>query len=75
MARPWFLPQGVTAMIDEGAIFKLRKSSIQVGSSSVAVDLSGSAIQVLGTPNHSVIFNLVRRRDDRHRFESVAHDS
>ena len=54
--RPIELPKGVTAMIDAGAVFKLFQSSIQVGSSSVAIDLSESTIQVLGTPESSVTF-------------------
>lgn len=62
------LPQGVTVVIDEGAIFKMRQSSIQVGSSSVAIDLSGSAIQVLGTPDNSVIFTS-------YNDESIGNDS
>ncbi|WP_145348533.1 tandem-95 repeat protein [Rosistilla ulvae] len=44
------VPQGVTAMIDANAIFKLRRSYIGVGSSNLLVDRSGSALQVLGTP-------------------------
>ena len=50
------VPQGVTAMIDEGAIFKLRRSVISVGSSSVTVDRGDGALQVLGTPQHNVLF-------------------
>ncbi|MEC8555201.1 MAG: Ig-like domain-containing protein [Planctomycetota bacterium] len=44
------VPQGVTTMIDAGAIFKLRRSHIGVGSSNLGVDRSGAALQVLGTP-------------------------
>ncbi|HJN11945.1 MAG TPA: pre-peptidase C-terminal domain-containing protein [Pirellulaceae bacterium] len=43
-------PQGVTVMIDSGAIFKMFRSRVGVGSSSATVDRSGSALQVLGTP-------------------------
>ncbi len=50
------IPRDVTMMIDEGAIFKSRLSSVNVGSESPAVDRSGGALQVLGTPNNSVIF-------------------
>ncbi len=50
------VPQGVTVMIDAGAIFKLRRSSIGVGSSSLSVDHSGGSLQVLGTPQQSVYF-------------------
>jgi len=50
------IPRGVTMMVDAGAIFKLRRSSIGVGSSSASIDHSGSALQVLGTPQRSVFF-------------------
>ncbi len=50
------IPQDVTMMVDEGAIFKTRLSSINVGSESPSVDRSGGALQVLGTPTNSVIF-------------------
>lgn len=45
------VPRGVTAMIDAGAIFKLRRAHVAVGSTSAGVDRSGSALQVLGTPH------------------------
>ena len=48
--RAMNVPRGVTTMIDAGAIFKLRNSYINVGSSTVQVDRSGGALQVLGTP-------------------------
>lgn len=44
------VPQGVTTMVDAGAIFKMRRSRIGVGSSSLGVDRSGGALQILGTP-------------------------
>ncbi len=50
------VPKGVTVMVDPGTIFKLRRSRIGVGSSSLTVDRSGGALQVLGTPNSRVIF-------------------
>ncbi|MFM7846482.1 MAG: peptidase, partial [Planctomycetota bacterium] len=50
------VPKGVTVMIDAGAIFKLRAARIGVGSSSLGVDRSGAALQVLGTPQQSVYF-------------------
>ncbi|MEO1981476.1 MAG: matrixin family metalloprotease, partial [Fuerstiella sp.] len=50
------VPQGVTVMIDAGAVFKLQKSRIGVGSSSSIVDRSRGALQVLGTPGNEVIF-------------------
>ncbi len=50
------IPKGVTVMIDAGAIFKLRKANIDVGSSAQGIDRSEGALQVLGTPENSVIF-------------------
>ncbi|MBM4088790.1 MAG: hypothetical protein FJ276_05075, partial [Planctomycetes bacterium] len=50
------VPKGVTIMVDEGAIFKLNKSRIGVGSSSLGVDRSAGAFQVLGTPSQPVYF-------------------
>lgn len=44
------VPRGVTAMVDAGAIFKLRRARIGVGSSNLNIDRSDSALQVLGTP-------------------------
>ena len=46
------VPSGVTTMIDAGAIFKLRNSYINVGSSTTQIDRSGAALQVLGAPRH-----------------------
>ena len=46
------VPRGVTTMIDAGAIFKLRNSYINVGSSTTQIDRSGGALQVLGAPRH-----------------------
>jgi hypothetical protein len=45
------VPQGVTVMIDAGAIFKLRRAYVGVGSSTLTVDRSGGSLQVLGTPH------------------------
>ncbi|MCA9166810.1 MAG: NF038122 family metalloprotease, partial [Planctomycetales bacterium] len=50
------LPKGVVMMVDGGAIFKMLKSNIQVGSSSVTIDRSGAALQILGVPGKRVIF-------------------
>lgn len=44
------VPQGVTTMIDAGAIFKLRRARIGVGSSNLNIDRSGGVLQVLGAP-------------------------
>jgi hypothetical protein len=48
--RAMNIPAGVTTMIDAGAVLKLRNSYINVGSSTVQVDRSNGALQVLGTP-------------------------
>ena len=52
------VPKGVTAMIDAGAILKLRAAMIDVGSSSLLAGTSraGAALQVLGTPGNNVVF-------------------
>ena len=50
------VPQGVTLMIDEGALLKFRKANIDAGTSAVAVNRSGGAVQVLGTPDQPVLF-------------------
>ncbi len=44
------VPRGVTVMVDAGAIFKSNRSRIGVGSSTLGVDRSGGALQVLGAP-------------------------
>lgn len=43
------IPQGVTVMIDAGAIIKLRAANVDVGTSVQAVNRSSGALQVLGT--------------------------
>ena len=50
------IPKGVTVMVDAGAIFKLERSGILVGSTAVAIDHSKAAFQVLGTPDADVTF-------------------
>jgi hypothetical protein len=50
------IPKGVTMMVDAGAIFKISRAAINVGSSSPQVDRSSSALQILGTPDRQVIF-------------------
>ncbi len=50
------VPMGVTVMIDPGAVFKLRRGWIGVGSSTASVDRSGNALQVLGVPGRQVVF-------------------
>ena len=49
------VPQGVTVMIDAGAILKFSDSKIVAGSESVSEDRSLASLQVLGTPDQSVI--------------------
>ncbi|MEM7474060.1 MAG: Ig-like domain-containing protein, partial [Planctomycetota bacterium] len=44
------VPKGVTTMVDAGAIFKMRRSRVGVGSSNLGIDRSGGVLQVLGTP-------------------------
>ncbi|GIX00190.1 MAG: hypothetical protein KatS3mg111_3522 [Pirellulaceae bacterium] len=50
------VPRGVTAMIDAGAIFKMGGSRFVVGSRAAGLDNSFAALQVLGTPQQSVLF-------------------
>ncbi|APZ94408.1 GEVED domain-containing protein [Fuerstiella marisgermanici] len=50
------VPQGVTVMIDAGAMLKLRASRIGVGSSTAGSDRSAGALQILGTPGNDVVF-------------------
>jgi hypothetical protein len=50
------VPGGVTVMIDEGAIFKLRDAIIDVGTSAASVPRPNAALQVLGTPGREVVF-------------------
>lgn len=50
------VPQGVTVMIDEGAILKLRDARIGVGSFDQVTDRSQAALQVLGVPTNEVYF-------------------
>ncbi|TWU43459.1 hypothetical protein Q31b_25000 [Novipirellula aureliae] len=43
-------PQGVNIVVDAGAVFKMRRSRVGIGSTSPQVDLSNSSLQILGTP-------------------------
>ncbi|MFN6162612.1 MAG: GEVED domain-containing protein [Planctomycetota bacterium] len=49
------VPQNVNVMIDAGAIIKMGRSRISVGSSTVSVNRSGGSLQLLGTPDTKVI--------------------
>ncbi len=50
----FLVPQGVTVMIQAGALLKMRKSNLDVGTSAVDVNRSAGALQLLGTPRNSV---------------------
>lgn len=52
----FLVPQGVNVMIEAGALFKMKRANIDAGSSSANVSRSNSSIQVLGTPDNSVLF-------------------
>ncbi|MEZ6101434.1 MAG: NF038122 family metalloprotease [Pirellulaceae bacterium] len=62
------VPRDVALMIDAGAVFKMGRSVITVGSSSPTLDRSGATLQVLGTPSRNVYFTS---RDD----ESIGADT
>lgn len=49
------VPQGITMIIDQGAVIKLQNTVIDVGSSSVLEDRGNAAFQVLGTPDAQVV--------------------
>ena len=44
------VPKNVTVMVDAGAILKLTRARIGVGSTTISVDRSGGALQVIGIP-------------------------
>jgi len=52
----FIVPQGVTVMIDAGAVLKFENANIDVGLTTPNIDRSGAALQVLGTPATSVFF-------------------
>jgi VCBS repeat-containing protein len=54
------VPQGVTVMIDAGALFKMSEANVDVGTSAEGVDRRAGALQVLGTPQHNVFFRSYR---------------
>jgi hypothetical protein len=49
------VPQGVTVMIDAGAIIKLHNAVINVGDTVPGIDRSNGSLQVLGTPTDNVV--------------------
>ena len=50
------VPRGTTLMVDAGALFKMGGSRIVAGSRDAGIDRSFSSIQVLGTPQQSIVF-------------------
>jgi VCBS repeat-containing protein len=54
------VPQGVTVMIDAGALLKLRRANVDVGTSAQNLNRRAGALQVLGTPEANVIFASLR---------------
>ena len=50
------VPKGVTVLFDAGAMVKLSKANIDVGSSSMNLDRSLGSLQVLGIPGRPVYF-------------------
>ena len=57
------VPNGVTVMIDEGAILKMQSAIIEVGDVTEGVDRSGGALQLLGTPDNQVIITSYANDD------------
>ncbi len=68
------VPKGVTVMVDAGAIFKLRRANIDVGSKSQGVDRSEGHLQVLGTPTQSVYFTSYHNETLGRDTFALAHD-
>ncbi len=56
------VPKGVTVMIDAGALFRLRRANIDVGSKAQGVDQAEGHLQVLGTPTTRVFFTSYNTR-------------
>ena len=54
------VPQGVTVIFDAGAVVKLSGANVDVGSAAEQIDRSGGSLQVLGTPQNSVVFTSFR---------------
>jgi len=50
------VPQGVTVMVDAGAVFKLKGAIVDAGTAAVNIDRSQAALQVLGLPGNNVFF-------------------
>jgi len=58
--RDFEVPQGVTVMIDAGAVLKLQSAGIDVGSPSATVNRQNGAVQLLGTPFSNVFMTSFR---------------
>ncbi|MHB9077543.1 MAG: Ig-like domain-containing protein [Pirellulaceae bacterium] len=54
------VPQGVTVMIDAGALLKLMAANVDVGTSALGANRGSGALQVLGTPDAAVYFRSYR---------------
>lgn len=54
------VPQGVTVMIEAASLFKMHGQTVDVGTSSLGIDRSHGALQVLGTPVNNVSFTSWR---------------
>ncbi len=50
----FLVPEGVTVMIDAGAILKFQRANIDAGTSTQGISRAGGVIQILGTPVHNV---------------------
>jgi hypothetical protein len=53
------VPRNVNVMIDAGAIIKLGRARISVGSSTVSVNRNGGSLQLLGRPDSQVIVTSI----------------
>ena len=51
-----YVPQGVTVMIDAGALLKLSEANVDVGTSVLGDNRAAGSVQVLGTPDSAVYF-------------------
>ncbi|MEM8677964.1 MAG: NF038122 family metalloprotease [Planctomycetota bacterium] len=53
------IPNDVSLVVDPGVVFKMRRSAIVVGSTSVGIDHSLASLQVLGTPQRRATFTSI----------------
>ena len=54
------VPQGVTVLIDSGALFKMMEANVDVGTSALGANRNAGSLQVLGTPDAAVYFRSYR---------------